>query len=188
MLLLHRLNRLAEGLSCRLLLVIILLMCAPPVIAHQQKEAYITLLFNQNTNNLEISHRFLVHDAEHVFARLFVGAELTLSGDLLGDPASQLAFSKYVESEFSIADADQLVLEPISVGYEVEGKYFWVYQEMPIPDTQEILIKHRALQAFWANQINHVNVEKDGKVSSVRLQKRDGHKWSAIMLPQSPIE
>ena len=33
-----------------------------PLFAHQQKEAYITLLFNERSSLIEVSHRFSLHD------------------------------------------------------------------------------------------------------------------------------
>lgn len=160
----------------------------PSAHAHQQKEAYITLLFNQNTGNLEISHRFLIHDAEHIFAKLFDTKALNLSGDLISDERTQAAFAAYVETHFSLADANKNELELNSVGFEVDGKHLWVYQETPAPETDELNIRHSALHELWPSQTNHVNLEVGGKVRSLRLQKREGARWSSIKLPQSKVE
>ena len=147
--------------------------------AHQQKEAYISVLFHQRTGNLEISHRFLIHDAEHVLDALFEG-----KNDILGKPETRQRFAQYVQQHFALAsvegdeNASELVLN--TVGHEVEGKYFWIYQETPIPHSDSLSIKHSALQEIWDSQINHVNVEKDGWVRSVRLAKGDN--WQHISL------
>lgn len=156
--------------------------------AHQQKEAYITLLFNDNSDRLEVSHRFLVHDAEHVFSQLYDTKKLDLSGDLLQDERSQAAFAAYVEAHFQLADKARQTLPLELIGFEVDGKFLWVYQETAIPATDTLNVKHTALHDLWPSQINHVNVEMRGEVRSVRLQKRDSQNWRSIALPQSTVE
>lgn len=143
--------------------------------AHQQKEAYITLLFNERTSNIEVSHRFLLHDAEHGLALILKGA-----GDLTSDEITQQRFADYVQQNFSLRNADDKALSLTTVGHEVEGKYFWVYQELNIPATNQLKLKHTALHELWPTQTNHINVEKDGWVKSVRLQKIDGSRWHSI--------
>ncbi len=156
--------------------------------AHQQKEAYITLLFNENSGNLEISHRFLIHDAEHIFAELFDIKALDLSGDILTDERTQAAFAAYLSTHFSLADKNKNELNLDLLGYEVEGKYFWLYQETPASETEVLHIKHTALHDVWDKQINHINVEIDGSVTSVRLQKREGSAWRSVKLPSQGVE
>jgi hypothetical protein len=145
--------------------------------AHQQKEAYITLLFNERTSNIEVSHRFLLHDAEHGLALILKGA-----GDLSSDEITQQRFADYVQQNFSLRNADDKALSLTTVGHEVEGKYFWVYQELSIPETNELKLKHTALHELWPTQTNHINVEKDGWVKSVRLQKIDSSRWHSIKI------
>jgi hypothetical protein len=124
-----------------------------------------------------VSHRFLLHDAEHGLGLVLDGA-----GDLSVDPLTQQKFSQYVQQHFAVAtdDNEPIVLE--SVGYEVEGKYFWVYQEAKIPNTETLKLRHSALHELWPTQTNHINVEKDGWVKSVRLQKENDSGWHAIDL------
>jgi hypothetical protein len=143
--------------------------------AHQQKEAYISVLFHQRTGNLEISHRFLIHDAEHVLDSLFTG-----DNDLATSPKTRRRFASYVEQHFALSSNQQNELSLTTVGHEVEGKYFWVYQETLIPEGSSLSVKHSALQEVWPSQVNHVNVEKDGWVRSARLAK--GHNWQHISL------
>lgn len=145
--------------------------------AHQQKEAYISLLFNDRTGNIEVSHRFLLHDAEHG-----LGAVLKGAGDLSVDPLTQQKFFDYVQQHFAVAtdNNELIVLEPI--GYEVEGKFFWVYQEARIPKSKTIKLRHSALHELWPTQTNHINVEKDGWIKSVRLQKENDSRWHTIDL------
>lgn len=163
----------------RLILVsaLVLMSLLSTSFAHQQKEAYISLLFNQRTGSMEVSHRFLLHDAEHGLGLILNGA-----GDLSIDKATQEKFFDYVQQHFKARTADDIEIVFTPVGYEVEGKYFWVYQETKLPATTALKLKHSALHDLWPSQTNHINVEKDGWVKSLRLQKRDDAKWQTISL------
>jgi len=148
-------------------------------LAHEQNEAYTTILFNQHSENLEVTHRFSTHDAEHALIQLF-GKD----ADILQNTETQKDFAAYVKLRFQLQNHAGESLMLADVGYEVEGKYFWVYQEMPIPENLSSLrIKMQALQEVWPEQTNYVNVEKDGLTRSVRLGKGDG--WKTILLPTS---
>ena len=164
------------------LLLLAAFVCASSSIAHQQKEAYITLLFNKNTSKLEVAHRFLLHDAEHIFTKRYGLEKLDTAGGLQTDKRSQAAFAAYVEARFELASSNKKSLPLSSVGHEVQGKYLWVYQETPIPKNDEIYIKHSALQELWDEQVNHINIERDGQVRSIRLQKSDANHWRLIKL------
>ena len=157
-------------------LLLMLITCSSSF-AHQQKEAYISLLFNQNSGNLEVSHRFLLHDAEHGLAKIIAGA-----GDLASDETTQELFFYYIQNHFQVRRANQEAIKLTPLGFEVEGKYFWIYQEAPIPQTNSLELKHSALHELWPAQTNHINIEKDGWVKSVRIQKRDNHQWQTIAL------
>ena len=152
------------------------LMISSPVLAHQQKEAYTTILFNERSGNLEVSHRFYLHDAEHALGE--VGVE---NIDLAEDEESRAAFAHYLLTHFAVKSAEQLLTLDL-VGYEVEGKYFWVYQETALPqDVQSLQVFMSALQEVWPSQINHINVERRGQVSSRRLALDDS--FQTIKVP-----
>ena len=51
-------------------IAIVILLLAAPLSAHQQKEAITRVLFNPRTGNIEVMHRFLLHDAEHAVKEL----------------------------------------------------------------------------------------------------------------------
>lgn len=153
----------------RFLVVFAVLTAGSNALAHQQKEAYTTVLFNDRSGNLEVSHRFYIHDTEHALAHLFKG-----KADIISDTNTQQKFADYIQSKFRLLNQDKQLLELGSVGYEVEGKFFWVYQEIPQPeDLQALYIQMQALQEVWPAQINQVNVERNGKTKAVRINKDD---------------
>ncbi|WP_153915522.1 DUF6702 family protein [Shewanella sp. TC10] len=145
--------------------------------AHQQKESYSNVLFNERTGNLEVQHRFYLHDAEHAANNLFDS-----HADLLKDPVSREAFAYYVQDKFHIADDNQQVIKLNFVGTEVEGKYLWVYQETQInhQTMNSFYIKMESLQELWPSQLNYINVEREKQVKSLRLGAGDA--WQHLTL------
>ncbi|MFT2092730.1 DUF6702 family protein [Paraglaciecola sp. 2405UD69-4] len=145
------------------LLVGALLLTAFSLAAHQQKTSISTVLFNPRTNNIEVMHRFRVHDAEHAAKEIF-GKD----ADMIDSETTQQAFSNYVDARFSLFDSQEQVIELKVVGHELEGNYFWVYQETTQPAKLENLtIRHDALRDLWPEQVNTINVEGKGKLQTL---------------------
>ncbi len=158
----------AEGLALprsrlqRLAPLLLGLLLAVPTVAHQQKESITRVLFNERTGNIEVMHRFLLHDAEHATRRLF-----GTKADLLGKPEDCDRFEEYVHGRFVLLDQHGTPLDLNSVGNEIDGEFLWVYAEAPIPeDLTTITLSHQALREIWPEQTNLVNVERDGSVKS----------------------
>ena len=147
-----------------LMLVVSMLFAADMLPAHQQKAAITRVLFNERSGNIEVMHRFYLHDAEHAVRELF-GKD----ADIIKDEMTRARFSDYVNERFAMrADGEALELTP--VGYEIEGRFFWVYVETAIPETLATLsMQHRALRDIWSAQSNLVNVERQGQVRSMRF-------------------
>ena len=144
------------------MLILGLLFAAPSSIAHQQKSAISSVTFNQRTHNIEIMHRFRIHDAEHAVKHIF-GKD----ADIIGSTKTQEQFSNYINKHFSMFTAGSaLKLTPI--GYENDGQFFWVYQEAVEPPALKTLsIRNNALQEIWPSQINTVNIEGKGKLQTM---------------------
>ena len=69
-------------------------------------------------------------------------------------------------------DGEPLVLK--QVGAQVDGKFFWVYQEAPIPAGIEgIKMSNGALRDLWPSQVNMVNVEGKGKIKTLNFAQDD---------------
>jgi hypothetical protein len=141
--------------------------------AHQQKYATTTISLNTRTENLEIVHRFLVHDAEHVVKQLF-----TDEADFNNHPETQDSFANYVVEHFQLRLNDNAA-PTVVIGFESDEKFFWVYQEVEQPDlTSRLDILQNALHEIWPRQVNLVNVEGFGEVKSVEFRKGDS--WKSV--------
>lgn len=146
----------------RLTALLALLMAAVNTGAHQQKESITQVLFNERTGNIEVMHRFILHDAEHAVEGLF-----GKGADLLGNASDRQRFADYVHTRFSLTDQDGETITLAPVGHEIDGAHLWVYAEAPVPeDLTGLNVAHEALRDLWPSQTNLVNVERDGELRS----------------------
>ena len=130
--------------------IAVLVILSGNVGAHEQKSSITVVLANKNSGLLEISHRFNIHDAEHALTQLFGGKT-----DIMNDPLTQTRFSDYIQGHFSLRISDKHPIALSYVGHEVDGKFFWVYQEAPLPPSTP--------------QTNLVNFEGLGSIQSLRF-------------------
>lgn len=153
----------------KLWFALFLLFGVSAVSAHQLKTASTTVLFNERTGNIEVIHRFFLHDAEHAVKQLF-----DKNADIHQLETTRKQFSDYVEQRFGLETLDKQPLKLKSVGYEIDGNNFWVYQETPIePGLKGLRIRHSALQDIWQSQQNLVNVEGNGPLQSLIFRAAD---------------
>jgi len=147
---------------------------AAEAFAHQQQAALTRVLFNSRSGNLEVMHRFLVHDAEHAVRQL-----LDPEADLIASAPAREQFSAYVQERFALLGSEGNALALQYVGQEIDGIFLWVYQEMPIPDSLTSLsIIHNALRDLWPEQNNLVNIERDGQVQTLNFN--GGTEWLSV--------
>ena len=131
--------------------------------AHQQKMAITRIELNPRTNMLEIMHRFELHDAEHAVSEIFGGG-----ADIISSKDTQTKFADYVAERFGMFLANNQALPIKLVGFEVQGKHFWVYQETAKPESiMGVQIVHNALRDIWFAQTNTVNIKLDQKVNTL---------------------
>jgi len=139
--------------------------------AHQQKAAETTVTFNKRSGQLEVSHRFYMHDTEHAVQALF-----DKNADIINLKKTQQQFADYVAKQFLVRTLADEELPLTAVGYEIEGKFFWVYQETAIPKGLDGLkLFNGTLRDLWPTQINMVNIE--GKDEIRTLYFSDNKDW-----------
>ncbi|MCV6621621.1 MAG: hypothetical protein OIF51_07700 [Cellvibrionaceae bacterium] len=170
-------------------LALLMLGLAATASAHQQKAGITDVLFNQRSGKLEVAHRFYLHDAEHAIKHLF-----GKGADIHNDKATQQRFADYLSNSFEIRGADGEAINLETLGFEIDGRFIWVYQEMDLPAVmpEELWFKQDALRALWSKQINTVNLEARnlkgarigaGKAQSLSFSANDD--WKSIALPKS---
>jgi len=136
--------------------------------AHQQKSAETTILITKDGKQLEVSHRFYLHDTEHAVQVL-----LDKNADILSSDKTQKQFADYVKKQFTVQTLNDKPLALNSIGYEVEGKFFWVYQEVAIsPALKGLKVRHGSLRDLWPTQVNMVNIEGKGAVRTLYFNEQ----------------
>ena len=144
------------------MLLVALILSAPSAFAHQQKSAISTVSFNPRTKNIEIMHRFRLHDAEHAVKHIF-GKD----ADIIDSDETKQQFSQYIQQNLSMLANDQ-PLALTKVGYETDGQFFWGYQEtLEPPALENLSIRHNALRDIWPSQVNMINVEGKGDIQTM---------------------
>lgn len=158
-------------------IVIVLCCLSLQLSAHEMKSAITKVLFNPRTGNVEIMHRFYVHDAEHAVKKL-----LDKSADLIAKQSTRDSFALYVSSHFQLkSDGQDLKLS--LVGNELDGRFFWVYQEVAIPQhLTQLQLRHDSLQSLWPDQVNVVNIEGRGKVKTLKFTLEQ--QWQQVQFSQ----
>lgn len=153
----------------------LLMMVSHNVLGHQQKAAETTVLFNERSGHVEVMHRFYLHDTEHAVQDLFNDKH----ADILDSEETQQLFANYVAKQFGASTLKGELLSLDSVGFEVEGKFFWVYQDTALPKgVQGLKLRNGALRDLWPMQINMVNVERQGDVKT--LYFKDNEDWLEV--------
>ena len=156
--------------SLALITIVLMGLAVSTAWAHQKKTAVTTVLFNERTGNIEIMHRFLIHDAEHAVKQIR-DVSFGKEADIIASENTRQAFSQYVSERFSILDQNGELLELTLLGSEIDGNSIWVYQETPIPaDLQSMTISHNALRDIWIEQVNRVNVERNKETGTLIFQ------------------
>lgn len=144
--------------------------------AHKIKTAFTIILFNERTSNLEVVHRFYLHDSEEAVWELF-----DKSADIIADEKTQSLFANYAINKFSLKDQNNQTLKLETLGFQNEGGYFWIYQEMPMPgDLTQLKIKQDALKDLWPEQYNVVNIEGLKQVYTLNFSDYD--EWLSIQV------
>lgn len=157
-----------------LILVALILLASGEVNAHKIKTAFSIVLFNDRTENIEVVHRFYLHDAEEAVWELF-----DKNADIIGSEETQAIFTEYVMSKFELKDQSGKAIALDTLGYQNDGGYFWVYQETPYQQgITKLYIKQDALKDVWSQQFNVVNIEGLGEVYTLNFSDRD--EWLSV--------
>ena len=159
-------QRLLVSRLLTLLSTLLLVWWQPSMVeAHQQKAAVTRVLFNSNSGNLEVMHRFLLHDAEHALQQLF-----DPTADIIASEIAREQFAAYVTERFALLDANGSNLPLRYVGQELDGSFLWVYQEMHLPGAMTSMsVVHNALRDVWAEQNNLVNIERNDAIQTLNF-------------------
>jgi len=152
-------------------------------LAHQQKSASTIVLLNERTQVIEISHRLFMHDAEHVM-QYVTGKAL----DIHSNEQSKQQLAEYVAEHFFIDAGTNDT--PKLIGSEIEGKFFWVYQLLPLPDSFlkqgsiTLTIHDSILMEHIPSQLNMVYVEYENSNQALIFDQQASRKLVTVNAEQ----
>lgn len=137
--------------------------------AHRQKRSVSSVVWNTQTNLLEVTHILHLHDAEQALSRI---GKLT-SPDLTPLRArAQLAL--YAQEHFRLTDASGAEIPLSIVGAEVENGQAYIYQEAKLAQVpHELYITDTLLLDIYSDQTNLVNISLGGEVKSLVFKSGD---------------
>ncbi len=133
--------------------------------AHQKNHAITTMV--AKSKSLEVMHRFYVHDVEKVVKRQF-----KKDIDFYKHKEAQDYFGAYLVENFSVRLKGVGPIALSYVGHEIEGKYFWVYQEyLAEVDVRDIEVLNSVLMDALPLQRNLINLEQGKDIKSLSFDK-----------------
>lgn len=153
-------------------LALVGLMGVAPVRAHRAKAALATIVWNERTGLLEVTHRLHAHDAQQ--ALIDVAGSPRLGFDSV-EARARLAL--YVEERFALTRSGGEPLPLHLVGAELEGDYVFVFQEAEVEEPPtDLEVRCVYLHDVFPGQINTVNGEFGGPVRTITFAAGDDAK------------
>ena len=133
--------------------------------AHRFHAGITDISMNPNTGNTEIIHTFMTHDVEALLENLYQ-RQFDLS-----DPEDIQVFQRYLEKQFLIVSKEQSL--PLKwIGLKVDPNAVIIFQEIEkqfLPE--QIVVRQAVLTDFLADQVNTVNITKNGSIQSLTFTR-----------------
>ncbi|MCG7535508.1 DUF6702 family protein [Pseudoalteromonas sp. OOF1S-7] len=155
------------------LIATLALIWANAATAHQIKTAMTTVLIDSASEQLELMHRFYLHDTEHAVEELF-GEEI----DLFHNKSDRARFAQYVIDNVGLKDETGRTMPLTLASGSIDGQFFWVIQHAPMPATlNRLQMRHDALRDIWPTQVNMVNFKTHNTVHTLHFNGDDSWLW-----------
>ena len=130
--------------------------------AHNFHMGMADISYNERTGSTEIVHTYTGHDLATLLTNLY-GRQFDL-----GRADSEAPLRRYVEKQFTIADAEGKRLPLQWVGYKADADTVVIFQEIPATRLHKGSRIHNALLIdFLPSQRNTVNVQTDGTIQTL---------------------
>ena len=143
----------------------VLIMISALAHAHRFHAGITDISMNPNSGNTEIVHTFMAHDVEAILENLYQ-RQFDLS-----DPEDVQVFKKYFEKQFVLSDQDGVL--PLKwVGLKVDPNSVIIFQELEqraLPE--QVLIRQAVLTDFLSDQVNTLNINKNGVVQTLMFNR-----------------
>lgn len=150
-----------------ILLLIGALSCTSQVIAHTFFVGSTEISVNNNTNSIEVVHRFTSHDVQNMITDLNQQRVETDSKEYFK------MVQNYVESGFTLRKPNGEALPLVLVGVEPGINETFIYQEvLGVTNIENMIVFHQLLTDYFPNQKNRVNYQSDKIKGSLLFDNR----------------
>jgi hypothetical protein len=150
--------------------MVALLLCFPLCgQAHELKMALSTVIVNEVRGELELTHRYYLHDVEHAVTHLF-GDE----ADVFSNETIQNKFIEYVYERIQLQQSNGVLLPLFRMGIRIDKSFLYVYQRSFLPDkVMQLSMQNTVLRDVWNTQINLVNFKKNNVTRTLHFDGND---------------
>ncbi|MBD1398436.1 hypothetical protein H9Q13_14790 [Pontibacter sp. JH31] len=139
--------------------------------AHDYHASITDARYNPRSQSLEVAIKVFVDDLEEALSR-------RSKKKVVYNRSAQVQqyVQEYIGASLSFELEKGKPLRPTFVGAEQEADVVWVYLEVPLktPVLTHLYVRNVVLQELFSDQMNIVNLDYKGKVSSTLFQKNDG--------------
>lgn len=147
-----------------------------PALAHRTHVSLTRVTPNLRAGRWEIIHAVHYHDALKLLAARGVSDEVQPAS-----VAGRARIALEIERGFRWHADDGSLLQPVTVGAELDGDNVLVYQELPAPQKSgKVSVKSNFLHDVFDDQLNNVSLEFDKPFVVLKLSKakpRGEFKW-----------
>ncbi|MEC4087906.1 DUF6702 family protein [Pseudoalteromonas rubra] len=155
------------------LIAALALIWANTATAHQIKAAMTTVLVDSGNEQIELMHRFYLHDTEHAVEDLF-GED----ADLFQNQSDRARFAEYVHDTVELKDEAGQAIPLTLYNGSIDGQFFWVIQRAPMPaKLSRLQMRHDTLRDIWPTQVNMVNFKTQHAVQTLHFNGDDTWLW-----------
>lgn len=150
--------------------------------AHRTHVSLTRVTINTRTQHWEVIHAVHYHDALKLLAARGVSDDVQPAS-----VAGRARIALEVERSFFWRTADGRLLQPLTVGAELEGDNVLVYQELqPPPTPTKVSLESTFLHEVFDDQVNNISLEFEKPFVVLKLSKtrpRGAFDWR---LPAAP--
>ncbi len=154
-----------------LLLTLALALATPAAHAHDYHASITDARYNPRTQSLEVAVKVFMDDLEEALSRRSKRKVAYSQSAQV-----QQLVQEYVGATLAFELEKGKPLRHTFVGAEQEVDVVWIYLEVPIRSEAftHLYVRNAVLQELFNDQMNIVNLDYKGKVSSTLFQKNDG--------------
>ena len=109
---------------------------------------------------MQITHRIPVHDCLTMLEKLKIKTPIE-------QLETQARLALYVESTFSLRDKAGAKILVETIGAEIDGEFFYIYQETKLNAPKAMEMRAETLAIAGPDWLHHVNIERGNEIASV---------------------